>query len=144
MGIANAKVRSEFNSLLGLFGCLFIFALHGINETRKEGVGCPLTRISLCPRLAGLLRFFLVSCRPSIVISGDKELLVVAGTVPQFVGFSTVLRTKFGFAAGTVHEPERRVCDGKLGIDLDGMFKKRNSGIPTRGGDNFPAHAISL
>src|ERR1035441_10275416 len=107
-------------------------------------MGLPLTRISLCPRLAGLLRLFLVSCRPSVVISSDKELLVVAGTVPQFVGFSNILRTKFGFATGTVHEPERGVCDGKFGIDLDGMFKKRNCGVPTRGGDNFPAHAISL
>src|SRR6202035_2495892 len=107
-------------------------------------MGRPLTRISLCPRLAGLLCFFLVSCRPSMVISGDKELLVVAGTIPQFVGFSNVLRSKFGFAAGSVHEPERCICDGKFRIDLDGMFKKRNSGVPARGGGDRPAHAISL
>src|ERR1035438_4441411 len=104
----------------------------------------PLTRISLCPRLTGLLCFFLVSCRPSIVISGDKELLVVAGTVPQFVSFFSIFRTDFGFAHGTVHEPERRVCDCKLGVDLDGMFEERDCGVPTLGGGKFPAHAISL
>src|ERR1035437_6299636 len=104
----------------------------------------PLTRISLYPRLAGLLCFFLVSRRPSIVISGDKELLVVAGTVPQFVGFLSIFRTDFRFSHGTIHEPERGVCDSKLRVDLDGTVEKRNCSVPTLGGDNFPAHAISF
>lgn len=110
----------------------------------KKEWGVTLTRISLCPRLTRLLRFFLISCRPPIVISGDKELLAVAGTVPQFVGFSSVLRTKFGFASGTVHESKRRECDSTLRVDLNGTFKKRNSSVPTLGGDNFPTHAIGF
>src|ERR1700722_2647312 len=106
--------------------------------------GASLTRISLCPRLAGLLRLFLVSGRPSIVISSDKELLVVADAVPQLVGSFNIFRTEPRFAHGTVHEPQRRVGDCKLGVDLHRMFEERNSGIPTLGGCNFPAHAVSF
>src|ERR1700733_13905469 len=144
MDIANAKVRSQLNILLRLLNCLFIFTKHRIDKPRQECVGLPLTRISLRPCLAGLLGLFLISSRASIVISGDKEFLVVAGTVPQLISFLNIFRAELRFAHGTVREPERGVCGRKLGVDLDGVFEEWNRCVSTLGGGNFPAHAVSL
>src|SRR5579871_2106319 len=107
-------------------------------------MGPEFPRISLCPRLAGLLRLFLVSGRPSIVIRGDKELLAVAGAVSQLISFPNVFCAGLRFTHGTVCEAQRRICNCKAGVDLDSMLEKRNSGVPARRGCNFPAHAISL
>src|SRR5260370_10909309 len=92
----------------------------------------PCARISLLPRVAGLLGPLEVSRSLQIVVNSDKELLLVAGAVPQLIGSAGVLRRKDGFTDVAVHAPEGRVGTGEVGINLDGALEKGHRASRTR------------
>src|SRR5260370_16905108 len=91
-------------------------------------MGQPLTRISLRPRLTGLLRFFLVSRHLQIVGNIDKELLPVTGAIPQLIGFACTFRGESRLFDPAIHAPQRRICHRELGVDRNASLEVGHSG----------------
>src|SRR2546425_9368724 len=76
-------------------------------------------RISLKPRLEGLVRLVQVSRHLPVVGKVDKKLLPVARSIPQLPGFCSALGRQHGLSNSAVQEPQKGVCHGKFRINFD-------------------------
>ena len=83
------------------------------------------------PHFTGLLRLFQVFRHLRIISSRDPELLPVAGTIPQLIGFAGALRRERSLAKIAVHAPQPRIGHGEFGsISMARLKRGRAASSP--------------
>ena len=103
-----------------------------------------ITRIGLCPQMAGRLRLRQIASYLPVVCGGDEEPLRVTGAIPELVCPGSALDGKHGLSDIAVPKTKLCVRQGELWINFDGAFEKRNRPGKTTGESDFHRSTVGF
>ncbi len=103
--IPDPIIRVKFDSFPGFGHRLFVLTSGLVKHPRQQTVGPCVPRVGSRPSLTDLSRCFHVSSHQRLIISSDREPLLVAGASPQLPGFPGAFRGEIGLIDICVHAP---------------------------------------